>query len=149
MENIESNQQVENLLSINSEIKKYLTETSRWAKFLAIIGYIGMGLLVLLGIGLMVGGSIFNSISEIDLPMGVIGIVYILLGVLYFFPLKYLYSFSTQMKQGLSSDNQQSVTSGFENLKSLYKFMGILAIVLLSIYALVLVIVIPIALFMS
>lgn len=147
MENIETTQPVENLLIINSEIKGYLLETSKWGKFLAIFGYVGMGLLLLLGVVFTVGFSIFNSFSGVGFPMKIMGFVYILIAVSYYFPLTYLYRFSVQLKQGLNSINQQTVTSGFENLKSLFKFMGILTIVVLSIYALIIIAIVPITIF--
>jgi hypothetical protein len=47
------------------------------------------------------------------------------------------------MKQGLQTNDQQTVTSGFGNLKSLFKFMGIFTIVILSMYAVALIVVLP------
>jgi hypothetical protein len=58
-----------------------------------------------------------------------------------------LYNFYIQLKQGFNSINQQRFTSGFENLKSLFKFMGILTIVVLSIYALLIIVIVPIGIF--
>lgn len=143
MENIEISNQSESSFTISDEIKKYLLETSKWGKFLAIVGYVGMALLVLVALGVMVGFSFLNSDTEGTFPMAALGLVYILLAVLYYFPINYLYRFSVQMKEGLATDNNQSVTTGFENLKSLFKFMGIFTIIVLSIYALLLVIVLP------
>ena len=149
MENIENTLQADNLLTINSEIKDYLLETSKWGKLLAIVGYVGMGILLLLGLGIIVGGTIFNSISKLEFPIRVLGFIYFLLAFLYYFPVTYLYKFSYKIKQGLSSNNQLTATSGFESLKSLFKFMGIFTIVILSMYGLLLIIVLPIALFMG
>ena len=147
MENIENTQPIENQFAINSEIKAYLLETAKWGKFLAIVGYVGMGLLLLLGIVFILGFSVFNSVSDVGFPIRIMGFIYVLLSVAYYFPLKYLYNFSTQIKKGFNSANQQTVTFGFENLKSLFKFMGILTIVVLSIYALLIIVVIPIGIF--
>ena len=145
MENNENTQPVENLFTINSEIKGYLLETSKWGKFLAIIGYVGMGLLLLLGLAFIVGFSIFSSVSNVGFPMRIMGLIYILISVVYYFPVNYLYKFSIQFKQGFNSNNQQTITSGFENLKKLFKFMGIFTIVLLSIYALIIIVAVPVA----
>jgi hypothetical protein len=147
MENIENAQHFENPLTIDNEIKGYLLETSKWGKFLAIVGFIGMGLLLLLGIAFLVGFSSFSSITGVGLPMRIIGFVYILISVLYYFPLKYLYNFSVQSKQGITLTNQKTITSGFENLKSVFKFMGIFTIVVLSLYALIIVVAVPLAIF--
>jgi hypothetical protein len=149
MENFENIQPVENQLKINDEIKGYLLETSKWGKLLAIVGYVGMGLLLLLGLVFMIGFSMFSSFSGMGFPMRIMGFFYILIAVLYYFPLNYLYKYCTQIKQGLTSTNQQTVTTGFENLKSLFRFMGIFTIVVLSLYALILIIAVPLAIFTS
>jgi hypothetical protein len=141
----ENNQPVQFSISVNNEIKEYLTETSKWGKFLAIVGYIGMGLLFLLGLGVMIGFSIFSSMSKMNFPIGVLGLVYIIIAVVYYFPVNYLYKFSTRMRAGIESNDQEVVTNGFENLKSLFKFMGIFTIVVLSIYVLALIAIVPIS----
>ena len=147
MENTENIPTTESQLIINSDVKSYLLETAKWSKFLSIAGFVGMGILVLVGIFVMVGLSAFSSISNMGFPMGALGFIYIIIALLYYFPLSYLYKFSVNLAKGLKSNEQQSVNYGFENLKSLFKFMGILTIVVLSIYALVLVVMIPIGIF--
>ena len=149
IENTENTPQAENLFAFDSEIINYLAETSKWGRFLAIVGYIGMGLLLLLGFFVMVGGSILGSVSEVDLPLGVLGFLYIVLAGLYYFPVNYLYKFSNRIKLGLNSNSQQSLTSGFENLKSLFKFTGIFTIVILSLYVLLIIIAVPMAIFLN
>lgn len=147
MENIENHQQNENLLIINNEIQSYLLETSKWGKFLAIVGYIGMGLLFLLGVVFFIGFSFFSSVASVGFPIRIMGFIYILVSVLYYFPLKYLYNSSIQLKHGVTFANQQAVTSGFENLKSIFKFMGIFTIVVLSLYALIIIVAVPLTIF--
>jgi hypothetical protein len=147
MENIENTQPDENLLTFNSEIKGYLLETSKWGKFLAIVGYVGMGLLFLLGVVFIAGFSFFSSVANVGFPVRIIGFIYLSISVLYYFPLNYLYRFSVQLKQGFNSIDQQTVSSGFENLKSFFKFMGIFTIVVLSIYALIIIVMVPVAIF--
>jgi hypothetical protein len=133
-------------LTINNEINAYLIETAKWGKFLAIMGYIGIGFLVLAGLFVMVGFSALSEYTKMPFPMGVFGVIYILIAVLYYFPVSFLHKFSDQAKQALIMNDQGMLNSGFANLKSLFKFMGICTIVILSLYALVLVIAIPVAL---
>jgi predicted RND superfamily exporter protein len=66
----------------------------------------------------------------------VLGVVYILLAVLYFFPCLYLLRFSNHMKVALATEDQTRLTTAFENLKSVFKFIGVLTIVILGIYVL-------------
>jgi len=143
---METQQQPEITIVINQEIKDFLLETSKWGKFLAITGYVGVGLLMLMGLGFTIGFTVFSSVTDLGFPIGLFGLIYVLIAVLYYFPVTYLYRFSVQIKQGLTSNDQQTVTTGFGNLKSVYKFMGIFTIVILSIYSLALVLILPITL---
>ena len=147
MENFENKVQDENSFISNYKINDYLIETSKWGKFLAIVGYIGMGILLLVAIYMMFGFSKISNLSGTRFPMGILGFIYIIIGAIYYFPVNYLYKYSVQIKKGLISKDITTITSGFQNLKSLFKFMGIFTIVILSIYGLILLIAIPTMLF--
>ncbi len=150
MENLETQNHDEQSLLIIPEIKGYLLETSRWGKILAIVGYVGIGLIVLLALAMLFGATLFNkgiAGFPMGFPMGLMAVPYLLFALLYYFPVNYLHRFSKEIKRGLQSDQIATVTSAFRNLKSLFKFMGILMLVVLSIYAVVLVIMVPMALF--
>ncbi|MGQ8335928.1 hypothetical protein ACUNWD_05205 [Sunxiuqinia sp. A32] len=149
MENIENNAPEEVLIFNPKEINGYLMETSKWAKFLAIMGYIGMGILVLIALGVMVASSVASQFANTAFPIGLLGFIYILMAALYYFPVTYLYRFATRVKEGINSQVEQSITSGFENLKSLFKFMGIFTIVILSIYVLALLLIVPITMYFT
>lgn len=149
MENFENIQSVNQTLTDDSKIKTYLLEISKWGKFLAIVGYIGIAVLAIVAIALIVVSFITSIKLDVGLSLGTFGVIYFALAILYYFPVKFLYKFSIQIKKGLESDNNQDITLGFENLKSLFKFTGILTIVILSIYALLLVIGLPIILLIA
>ena len=128
---------------ITSDIRAFLSETARWANFLAIIGFVIIGIIVVIAIfaGSMIGtmasqipNSGFNALSG-----GVITILYLAMAGIYIFPVLYLYRFATNMKIALRNDNQEALSASFENLKSHYKFFGILMIIVLGFYALMLV----------
>lgn len=121
---------------LNSEIKSYLAETARWGYFLAIVGFIGIALTVL--IGLFFVGFMATLLGQAGIFSPVFLSFFFLFGaVLYFFPVLYLFRFSSKMKLALRSDNEAELTSSFQNLKSLYKFMGIMTAIVLGIYALI------------
>ena len=135
MENSEINLQSNDSIVINDEIRGYLLETARWARFLAILGFIGLGLMVIVIIVMVLAGASFNRVAN---GSGlIITVFYILFAVLYYFPISYLYQFSDGIKKGVNSNDQELFTSGLKNLKSLYKFQGILTIVVISIYLLI------------
>ena len=145
MENFENNTPIESSVLSNMKINEYLFEAAKWGKFLAIVGYVMMGLLVVLAFVMMFGVSLLSKAAGTGFPMMMIGMVYLVLAGVYFIPVTYLYKFSVQMKQAVESQDEGLYTSSFENLKSLFKFMGIFTIVMLSLYALALLIAVPMA----
>ncbi|MBD3629293.1 DUF5362 family protein [Cyclobacterium sp.] len=144
MENMEENEPA-NSSHFPVEVKNYLLETSKWGNFLAIVGYVGIGLIILMALVVLIGFSFLNPVIGNDLDMGGIGLIYIVIAVVYYFPINYLHRFSKQIKLGITGNDEHSLTSGFENLKSLFKFMGIFTIITLSIYALFLFILLPVS----
>src|SRR5687768_14601920 len=103
MESLDSNLTRENTFFSTNEIKSYLIETAKWGKFLAILGYIGIGLILLIAIGVMVMGSASKLFPGIGMPMGAFGLIYIAIAAFYFFPVYYLHQFSVKIKQGVTS----------------------------------------------
>jgi hypothetical protein len=138
MESLDSNIERENISFVSGEIKDYLVETAKWGKFLAIMGYIGIGFILIMALVVMGMGSFASDIvpGMGGMNMGAFGLIYIVIGAFYFFPVYYLHQFSIKIKQGLNTPDSQSLTAGFQNLKSLFKFMGIFTLVILSLYAL-------------
>ena len=149
MENFDNNVQGEHTFMNSTEITNYLMETAKWGKFLAIAGYVGIGILFLLAIFMMIGMSTMSDFSGADFPMGAVGFIYIIMGAVYYFPVTYLYKYAVQIKKGLQSNDPTTITAGFQNLKSLFKFMAIVTIVILSIYGLMLLVAVPLMLFLK
>lgn len=137
MEILDDNVKTNNLLEITNEVKGFLLEIAKWSKFLSIIGFIGIGILILVALFFMTVGASLGAFAYLGIGTGIISFIYLVIAVLYFFPVYYLYNASRDIKQGILSANLNLLTAGFSNLKSHYKFIGIMMIVLLSIYALV------------
>lgn len=122
-------------MKINEEIKSYLVEIAKWTRLLAIVGYIGIGLLIVIA---FFTSAFFSMIPVSDmeqLPMSLLSTIYFLMAGLYFFPVNYLFQFSKNLSQSLNGDETASLTDAFRNLKSHYKFIGVFAIVIISMYA--------------
>jgi hypothetical protein len=134
-----------NELQVSTNAQNYLTESARWGKFLAITGFVLCGLMVL--IAFFVPAFLFRLPPYNNLPAGYttamqtgITIVYLLFAVLFFFPCFYLYKFSAKMQIAIKSVNQENFDDSLMNLKSIFKFYGIMTIIFLSIYALIFVV---------
>ncbi|MBS1666177.1 MAG: hypothetical protein JST58_02260 [Bacteroidetes bacterium] len=145
---MEQNTNISNLfdLQIDQQTNSYLGETAKWTKFLSILGFIFCGIFVIVGIffGSVIGALFSGKLpgAEMSSAPGAGGfgalfaIIYILLALLYFFPCFYLYNFSSKMQIALRNNDQSQLNNSFKNLKSCFKFLGILTIVILSFYVL-------------
>ncbi|XMO85756.1 DUF5362 family protein [Algibacter sp. AS12] len=129
-------------LEVSEDIIGYLNETAKWTYFLSILGFIGIGFMVLGGIGV----SLYTGMNQVGgtdaYGLGYsagVGIVYIILALVYLFPVLYLFKFSNKMKQALKLKNNEAFKMAFLNLKSHYKYMGIFTIVIFSLYILVII----------
>ena len=124
-------------LTLNNRSKSFLRETSKWAFFLSILGFIGIGLMIILGV---FAGAIFNNMPNAEnLPFDMataMSTFYLVMALIYFFPVYYLLMFSRKMKSALLTKNNDTLSDAFELLKSHYKFMGVFTIIILSLYLL-------------
>lgn len=125
-------------LSLTNEAKGYLKETAKWAFFLSIIGFIGVAILVIFALFSSVIFSAIPQAQEIPFDMGkMISILYLIMAAIYLFPVYYLMQFANKMKAALSLKDDEILTASFGMLKSHYKFIGVFAIIILSLYFLI------------
>lgn len=132
----EENQPVSHL-TITSTAINYLRETGKWTNFLAVISFIFIGLIVLMGIFAGSMMSYFSKGQMDNMPNGMgflFGGMYIFMGVLYFFPAWYLLNFSHKIKLAISTNSKSDLDAAFSSQKSFFKFWGILTIIITSIY---------------
>ena len=134
MENEKQNENFENQLT--SAAVGFLQESAKWSKFMAIVGFVGIGLMVLVSLFMAIGFSSMGTANMPELPfsMSVFSIIYVLFAAIYFFPVYYLYQYATKTSAALHSKNKQLLTDGLENLKSHHKFLGIFTLILVSLY---------------
>ena len=146
--NVMEHQQDSSLFGMNVDQagKSHLAEAARWAKFLSIMGFIGCGLVVLIGVFF---GSIFGAMTtglERNSPYGnmpntapfgaAMAFIYIIIALVYFFPCLFLFRFATKMKTALASNDQETLNISFQNLKATFRFIGILTLIGLCFWAL-------------
>jgi hypothetical protein len=131
-----------NDLQITPQAQTYLGEAARWGRFLAIVGFILCGLGIIISFALpsfMFRLPPYNEMSE-GITSGlqvIITIIYLVFTVLFFFPVLFLYRFSVKMQMAINSVDQDSFDNSLMNLKSMFRFYGIMTIILLSFYALI------------
>lgn len=132
MEILETPQESQDSIVVNDAIKECLIETAKWAKVIAIIGFVGIGIMALVGFSFLAfqrGLFIQNQL--------IISIVYIIISIVYFFPIRKLFQFARATNEGILYENQELFTYGIRNLKSHYKFIGICTLIIIGIYLLI------------
>ena len=126
-------------LNIDPSSRNHLWETARWARFLAIMGFIVCGLALIMGV---FAGTIFQNWVDHSLlgPDAAAdtnsvrlrtGIVYTIVAIVYFFPCLYLFNFASKMRTALIANDQNTMNESFKNLKKTFRFVGVLTIIIL------------------
>jgi drug/metabolite transporter superfamily protein YnfA len=124
-------------LGIDETAKAHLLESTRWAKFLAILSLIGIALLIVFGLIMTFAMSAINTQLATTGPIFVI--IYLILGLLYFYPVWALLKFANMTKTGLHTSNQQQFNEGLRYQKNMFKFLGVMAIIVLALYGILIV----------
>lgn len=123
-----------NDLEITDTLKTYLSDTAKWAKFLSIIGLICcIVMLITAFYAAFYVSPIMNNRYGFSLGR-TISAVYIFLAVVWFFPSLFLYKFSVKLLDAIKRNVQENIESAFHNLRSTFKFMGIVTIIILSLW---------------
>ena len=131
-----NNDLLSNDLIINDISRANLGAAAKWGKFLAIVGFVFCGLMIVGGIAAQLVLPSTNSYGYSNSFLQYIGIIYVVFAAILFFPCFYLMKFSNKMQDAIRVSNQESLDAAFINLKSMFKFYGIFTIVILIIYAL-------------
>lgn len=135
----------QNKLSLNDLAIAALRESAKWCLFLSIVGFIFIGLMVIIGAIMGVAMSAvpsnvaFNGAAgtnPIVAMKGYFGVAYILFALLYLVPVYYLYQYAKGTKNAIESGNSDVLANALVNLKSHHKFLGIMTIVMIVVYIL-------------
>lgn len=142
MEETKQNAADNNSVEFTSDSIRHLDTARKWSMFLAILGFISVGLLVLVALFAGTALALFAD-SPISPVIGVaIAIFYLIIAVLYFFPVYYLFNFSSKAKHAVNSLDSKTLTESMHFLKAHYKFLGIMVIVMLALYPLIIMLVV-------
>ena len=121
-------------MQLSEQAKKYLLEASKWATFIAIVGFIAIALLIVMSFSI---GTIMANLPEGYLG-GIsptfISFFYLIMAGIYFIPVFFLFQFGQKTKQALVNEDSSLLTFGLKKLNSHYKFLGILLIIGIAMY---------------
>lgn len=130
-----------NKIEIEQETLNHLNTTRKWSMFLAIIGFIFLGLIII--IGLLAGTFLtaFNAGEKsLGIPESLMFIPILLLAAIYFFPVMFLFRFSKHLSHAIQKLDKLELHRALKNLKFYFAYFGVLIIIIISIYIVVLII---------
>lgn len=127
-------------LVLNSKSKSFFKEIGKWCFFFSILGFISIFLIV---VGAILMGTVYAPLLDMATQQqGVSGVgtyvmwVYIFIAILYIMPVLYLFKFSRKIKVALATKSDDTLAEALENLKSHFKFIGVMTIIFISLYIL-------------
>jgi hypothetical protein len=134
-------------LTLNELALDSLRVSAKWCMFLAIVGFIFIGLMLVGGVFATVAMSALSEMPNdpynqlgMDNPVmqmrSYLGAIYIVMALLYFFPIYYLFNYAKGTKMALESGNPEVLANALKNLKSHHKYLGIVTIIIISLYIL-------------
>jgi hypothetical protein len=128
---------------LTPESAAFLLKTAKWGKFLAILGFIVTFFLFLAGILMsFVLGMLPDEMIPLNMPFSprVFSVIYIVIAGIYIVPVIFLNSFCNNAIKAIENSSTANLTVSLKNLKNLFVFVGISTIVILSFYAIILII---------
>jgi hypothetical protein len=125
-------------LIITEDIRSYIYESAKWSRFLSIVGFILTFFMVIAALSM---NSIMSAMSQIPAYSGLakfgsagLTLLYLMLALVYFYPSFLMYKFAASAKQAVLYGDQASLSLAMSKVKSIFKFWGILTIILISFY---------------
>ena len=133
-----------NTITVTDPMLLSLRQTRPWAMLVSIVGFVYCGFMIILGVGSSFMLSMFDPTNSF--PSGImLGAVYIIMAVIYFFPSLFLFRYSSSLGRLIDGGGAAEMEEALLNQKSFWKFIGIFTIVgiALSIIGIVAAIAIP------
>ena len=109
---------------VTGDTAELLARTRPWVQWVAIWGFITIGLLGLGGLLGGIGGAMSGSVE-----MAALMIIYPLMALLYLFPTIHLYRYSKGINAFLQDRSEAKLAAALESQRAFWKFVGILLIV--------------------
>ena len=114
---------------------EHLRATKPWVRLISVVMFIFAGLIFLGGFFMLLmpspGGMRGFGVGP------AVGIVYFLLGGLYLFPGYFLHQYASSIQDFLQNGSDSAMENALGSQKSFWRFVGILTLIVICIYALV------------
>lgn len=111
-----------------------LRQTKPWVRFIGVMMFIGAGFMLLGGLFAMIAGAAMGSRMGTAIPAAA-GLVYVAMGAIYLIPALFLNRYASRIADLLRTNRMGDLEQALGAQKSFWKFMGILMLIGLCLYA--------------
>ncbi|WP_316806406.1 DUF5362 family protein [Pedobacter agri] len=139
MEEFEQQKAEEVKLVVTEDMRSYLYDITKWAKFLSVVGFVISIFIIIAAFSIP---ALVDNNPAIAAQMGPLGasgatiitVIYFVMGLLLFYPSILLNRVANKGKQGVLFGDQENLNQAVSNLKSLFKFWGVVTIAIIAFY---------------
>lgn len=130
--------------SVTPAVLQALAGTKPWVRLCSILGFIGTGLLFLIGLAVILTG-VFGGMSPrqanaiTGFPMIAAGIFYLLVAMIHLFPSIKLWQYGSAIVRVISSGSDADLEAALDQQRGFWKFVGIMMVLLIGLVVLALV----------
>lgn len=121
---------------LSAEALSFLNIAAKWAKFLAIVGFVLTGFMILVGLSIAFImkplETQFPAFAEI--PGILVTLVYLILAGIILLPVMFLNSFANNVPKAIRRNDGAYLSKASKSLKNLFAVIGLLTILMLIIY---------------
>lgn len=127
--------------SVTPATLQALAGTKPWVRLCSILGFIGAGVLLLVGLAVIVTG-VFGGMSPrqttaiTGFPMIAAGIFYLLMALLQLFPALKLWQYGSAIVRLISSGSNADLEAALDQQRGFWKFVGIMMVILIGLFVL-------------
>ena len=126
---------------ISQGVIQQLAATKPWVRFISVLMFIGAGLMLLLALLMVVMGSAVASATKNPMFSGGMGVfmaaIYGVLAFIYIFPALKIWKYATCIGVLMASGATFDLEMALNEQRSFWKFIGILCLIFVSLYALI------------
>lgn len=120
---------------LTATIKQFLSQTARWSRFLGIVGFVFSGMILLSAMG----DNNAEATAMLGISTSILPVIYFLMGLFYLVPSYFLFQFGTKTRAALEANDQEGLTQGMQNLRSMFTFFGVSTALILVFYLITLI----------
>jgi hypothetical protein len=116
-----------------------LRQTRPWVRFLGILGFVMVALMFVAGAVMLTIAIVGSSTGGVPAGQFVaMGVMYPLMSLLYVFPSLFLLRYASRISDFLDQGTTEALDAALEAQKSFWKFVGIMAAIIMALYGVIL-----------